>query len=196
MRPFLSWFLLGSAMRTSAQTVGGQNSDYCIEWLVQGGGHINTITSWVRLQHSETRENVRGKEEMRSCESDKIVVGCIVASSTGRVYATDPDVCASASTAQTSEPDCRSEIATYGYTSDGYTSRPAGWFDIKCPILRFDCVAETEIYCPSSSTCMADCNSCTDYRWEPPGGILAEYDVCRSDAPEPEPEPKQLPPPR
>ncbi len=203
MRPFLSWVVLGSTLRTSsAQAVGGQNNDYCIEWLQQGGGHIDATTPSVRLVDPFTGENVRGMEEPRRCDESKILVGCLVAESTGQVYATDPDVCASATTAQFSEDRCKVQIATYGYTSDDtssgqFTTHPAGWYDIKCPILKYDCAAETEIYCPSSSTCIADCNSCTDYSWEPPGGVLAEYDVCTNDAPEPEPEqqPPRPPPP-
>eukprot|EP01043_Picozoa_sp_COSAG02_P081268 COSAG02_NODE_19764_length_865_cov_1.403394_1_plen_68_part_10 len=68
MRPFLSWVVLGSTLGTScAQAVGGQNSDYCIEWLQLGGGHIDATTPRVRLVDSLTGENVRGMEEPRGC---------------------------------------------------------------------------------------------------------------------------------
>lgn len=195
VKPFLSCvLLLGAVLHTAAQTtVGGAQSDYCIEWIQQGGGHINRVTPSVRLQ--ENGADRRGLEELRRCGSDKMVVGCIVSATTGNIYITDPDVCASASTAALSGNQCRDEIAIYGYTSNALPGAdpPAGWYDITCPILVTDCDAETEIYCPSSSTCLADCSSCSEYVWDPLDGIAAADDVCTSDGPEPEPE--LLPPP-
>ena len=144
MRLFLSSVLwLGSELRSSAQTVGGMRSDYCIEWLQQGGGHIDVVTPSLRLQNSQG-QNARGTEQQRGCNDDRVVVGCIVAQGTGQVYTTDPEVCASATTAEYSGDSCRSDINTYGYTSNAlssdFTSYPAGWYDIKCPVLALSLI--------------------------------------------------------
>ena len=107
-----------------------------------------------------------------------MVMGCVEVPSTGEIYFSSPDVCDSTSGMQAAA--CKSEITTYGYTSTAFTSPPAGWFDISCPIFATDCAVETEIYCTSSSTCLTDCSGCAGASWAPQGAGFASAEPRRT----------------
>ena len=68
-------------------TLGGLQSDYCIEWLISGGGHIDRTTDQYRLVDNcpGSCEPARGTEPTRKCDADKQVVGCVTVQSTGEV---------------------------------------------------------------------------------------------------------------